>query len=505
MSEYLHGAYGDSQANGNRVSTESESAIVCIGTAPVNQIALGAGESYLVNEPKLIRNIAEAKKYFGYSDDWEKYTLCEAMHHFFETKGIGPLVFINVLDPTKAAHKATNATTVSKTPSGNSIIITGAEDAILDSLILQTAPAEGDPVVKVKGTDYTVSYNTAKKTITITGITNLGTDALTVIYNTVNPAAVTNADVIGTTDGLGTNTGIYAVKNVYQETGMIPAYMIAPGFSSIPAIHAAMVENSRKVNGHWDMWIFADLPITDGGTAITMDTARTWKTANGYNQENETVYFPMAEGTDGKYYHLSVIASANFLEILSENEGIPFHTASNTDAPIIARPWLGSGSVKKVFDDSIINEKLNQHGIASAAFVGGRWAIWGAHAADYNQEDADYVNVAETARMMLFYVSNDFQARRALDVDQPMTANDIASIVAEEQNRLDALVAMGALTYGEAALSAESLENSDVYSGDFLFEFRVTTTPLAKSLKAMVTWVDNGFATYFSTGESDVA
>ena len=62
MSEYLHGAYGDTQANGNRVAVESQSAIVCIGTAPVHQIALGTGETYPVNTPKLIYNIAEAKK-----------------------------------------------------------------------------------------------------------------------------------------------------------------------------------------------------------------------------------------------------------------------------------------------------------------------------------------------------------------------------------------------------------------------------------------------------------
>ena len=503
MSEYLHGAYGDTQANGNRVAVESQSAIVCIGTAPVHQIALGTGETYPVNTPKLIYNIAEAKKYFGYSDDWASYTLCEAMHHFFETKGIGPLVLINVLDP--AVHKANQKTTVSKTPANNRITITNAESAILESVVVKTAPEEGDPVVKVKNTDYTISYNIAKKSIVITGLTNLGTDALTVEYDTVTPASVTSADVIGATDGNGTNTGLYAIQNVYQLAGVIPAYLIAPGFSSVPAVHAAMYQNSQKVNGHWDMWMFSDLPIADGNTALTMDSAVTYKNANGYTHENETVYFPMVEGTDGRKYHLSVLAAANFLEILGENDGIPFHSASNTDAPIIAKLWLGTGSENKLYDDQKINEKLNKNGIASAAYVGGRWAIWGAHAADYNQDDADSVNVSETSRMMLFYISNDFQARRPRDVDKPMTANDIASIVAEEQARLDALIAMGALIYGQASLSAESLANSDVYSGDFLFEFRVTTTPLAKSLKAMVTWVDEGFSTYYSTGETEEA
>ena len=505
MSDYLHGAYGDTQANGNRVSVDSESAIVCIGTAPVHTIALGDGESYNVNKPVLVHNIAEAKKYFGYSDDWASYTLCEAMHHFFETKGIGPLVLINVLDPTRAAHKNTEATTVSKTPVNNIITIADAESAILDSVVVKTAPTEGEAQTKVKGTDYSIAYNTNKKTITITGITDLGTSALNITYNTIKADGVTSDDVIGSTDGMGTNTGIFAVKNVYQLTGVIPAYMIAPGFSSIPAIHAAMYQNSQKVNGHWDMWIFADLPIENNGTALTMAAAVTWKNANGYTHDNETVYFPMIEGTDGNKYHLSVIAAANFLELLGDNEGIPYHSASNTDAPIIAKLWMGANSTDKIFDDEIINENLNKNGIASAAFVGGRWAVWGAHAASYNQNDATYVNVAETAMMMLYYVSNDFQARRPVNVDQPMTANDIASIVAEEQNRLDALVAMGALIHGEASLDADSIANSDVYSGDFVFEFRVTTTPLAKSLKAVVTWVDDGFSTYFASGESDVA
>lgn len=503
MSEYLHGALAEWQANGNRVSTESEGTIVVIGTAPVQTLALASGETYNVNKPVLVHNIAEAKKCFGYSDDWAAYTLCEAMHHFFETKGVGPLVLINVLDPTKAAHKAGTATTVTKTPVNNIITIADAESAILESVEVKTTDEQ--PVVKVKGTDYAIGYNSAKKTITITGITSLGTNPLTITYNTVNAAGVSSDDVIGSTDDLGTNTGIYAVKNVYQLTGMIPAYMIAPGFSSIPAVHEVMCANSQKVNGHWDMWMFVDMPIADGSTPLTMNTAVTWKNTNGYNRENETVYFPMAAGTDGKKYHLSVLAAANFLELLSENEGIPYHSASNTDAPIIEKLWLGETGVNKVFDDEIINEKLNKNGIASAAFVGGRWAIWGAHAADYSQDNADSVNVAETNRMMLFYICNDFQARRPVDVDRPMTANDIASIVSEEQNRLDALKAMGALIYGEASLDAESLANSDVYSGDFVFEFRVTTTPLAKSLKAIVSWVDDGFSTYFATGESDVA
>ena len=102
--------------------------------------------------------------------------------------------------------------------------------------------------------------------------------------------------------------------------------------------------------------------------------------------------------------------------------------------------------------------------------------------------------------MMLYYISNDFQHRRVRDVDKPLSANDIQAIVAEEQTRLDALVKIGALTYANAFLNTDAIARSDMYNGDYMFTFDVTTTPLAKSLTALVNWVDDGFATYFAVG-----
>lgn len=99
---------------------------------------------------------------------------------------------------------------------------------------------------------------------------------------------------------------------------------------------------------------------------------------------------------------------------------------------------------------------------------------------------------------MLYYISNDFQKRRVLYVDQPLSPNDIKQIVSEEQTRLDALISIGALTYGNVVLNASEDTNSDII-GDWKFAFSVTTTPLAKSLTAVVTWTDDGFKTYYET------
>ncbi len=160
--------------------------------------------------------------------------------------------------------------------------------------------------------------------------------------------------------------------------------------------------------------------------------------------------------------------------------------------------YMGEDSTGRVYDDYLINNQLNKNGIASAAYVGGRWAIWGCHSADYSYEGGNQINVSETNRMMLYYISNDFQHRRTRDVDKPLTANDIKTIVAEEQTRLDALVKIGALTYGVVHLNAEADARSDIMNGDYSFTFNVTTTPLAKSLTAIVNWTDEGFVTYFA-------
>lgn len=495
---YKHGAYGQIQAVGSRVPNASRSAIVYIGTAPVHTLALGSGETYNVNKPVIVNNISEARQLFGYSDDWAKYTLCEAMHAHLENKGVGPLVLINVLDPTKTGHKGT-AGNVSKTPENGRIIIPSAEDIILDSVVIKTTGET--PTTKVKGTDYSIAYSIEKQTITIVELSSgsLGTAALAITYDTINAAGVTSEDVIGSSDGLGLNTGVFAVQNVYQVTGYIPSFLGAPGFSSIPSVHSAMYQNSQKINGHWDAYMFVDLPLTNNGTVLTLDTAVTYKNANGYTKPNETVYFPMAKGTDGAYYHLSVLAAANFQELLIAQDGVPYKTASNTDCSIIENLYTSASDTGRIYDDAIINAKLNKNGIASACYVGGRWAIWGASSADYDQNNGDSINVAETNRMMLYYISNDFQHRRTRDVDRPMTSNDLKTIAAEEQARLDALCKMGALLYGEVFLDASAKARSDIMNGDYAFTFNVTTTPLAKSLTAIVNWTDTGFITYFES------
>lgn len=485
MNEYLHGAFGRLTNAPNKVAKQSRNGFCYIGTAPVHTVEGGAEN---VNKPVLVNSIAEAKKLFGWSDDFAKYTLCEAMYAHLMLKGVGPIILINVLDTKK--HKAVSGGTESLTPKNGKIVIQTAADVILDSVKVQG---------KTKGEDFGIVYDSEKKIIVIGELKKgaLGSEALQVTYEKIDATKVTETDVIGASDGEGTNTGMYAVKNVYQMTGRIPAYILAPGFSSMPKVHEAMLANARQINGHFDAYLLVDMPIVDKSNPLKLSKAKEWKEENGYNKDGETVFFPLVKGVDGRTYHLSVLSAVNLQALLIENDGIPYMTASNTTCEIIKNLYLGEQSEGRIFDDEIINEHLNKHGIASAAFVGGKWVLWGCHSANYEFGANDPQSAADTNRMMLYYISNDFQERRANDVDKPMTKNDFEAIKAQEQARLDALVKTGMLSFGKVRGDVSEITGSDIVKGDYVFAFDITTTPLAKSVTALVNWTDEGFQHYF--------
>ena len=509
MSEYpypkfKHGAYGEIIADGVKLANNGNSpqAFVYFGTAPVGQVEGGGAN---VNKPIVCRGMSEAKKYLGYSDDWASYTLCEAMYVHFQQKGVGPVIFVNMLNP--STHKVSTAVTASLTPKNGRVTIAAAGDIIVDTLVVKKGSGQSETTL-VRGTDYSVKFDYVKMAAILEEITEgvFGADALSITYNKMDASAVTSTDVIGATDGYGLNTGLYVIENIYNLTGYIPAFIGAPGWSDVPAVHTAMGEVSREIGKHWNAFMYVDMPLTSGGSAITLSTAATWKNANGYTLDNEKVYFPMAKGTDGNKYHISVLAMANKQELVIANDGIPYMSDSNTVCSVIEDLYFGEGAsvAGRVYNDALINKCLNSNGIDSAAFVSGRWVIWGTYAGSYDQDNATSVNVFDTALQMLFYVTNDFQHRRNNDVDQPMPVNTIKSIVSEEQARVDALLGIGALTYGKVRLDLSPEAKSDIVGGDYRILFDVTTTPLGKSLTMVATWTADGFETYFLALE-DVA
>lgn len=126
MSQYKHGVY----------STELPTSIVpprivdtntvfAVGTAPVHE--LDPEKKQYVNEPRRYNSYTEFVEEMGWSDDWEKYTLCEIAESHFSKFNVGPLVCVNVFDP--QTHKTEETPDPSKVTAAD--IIGGIDEDTL--------------------------------------------------------------------------------------------------------------------------------------------------------------------------------------------------------------------------------------------------------------------------------------------------------------------------------------------------------------------------------------
>lgn len=84
---YTHGVY----------ISEVETAVVSPAEGYAGlPVVVGTSPKGPVNEPQLITRYEDAVEIFGYSDDWDKYTLCEFMYSQFVLFAQGPAVMITV-------------------------------------------------------------------------------------------------------------------------------------------------------------------------------------------------------------------------------------------------------------------------------------------------------------------------------------------------------------------------------------------------------------------------
>lgn len=480
---YKHGTYGEIGESVVTAVDKSETVTVYIGTAPVNLIR-GYDKKGIINEPFRIENI-NGKNTLGYSDNWEMFTLCEAIEaHFNNGKGnVGPIYVINVLDPD--THRKSGQTTASV------VFSDGKAEIESDTIILDTVAIED----KVEGTDYTLSYSNGKAIIKSTTITG------TVQVSYYEVTDVTEADIIGGVTEDGVYTGISVAERIYPVYGAIPTVYAAPKWSSTPGVYKALVSAAQQMNGHWYGFVIADIPVTES----TVQKAIQWKKSNGYNSMYSKVCWPMVSYA-GKKYHTSTLAVVEMMRNDMENDGIPMGTCSNKSISCDAQ-YFG-GATNQGFDISTGNT-LNASGITTVVAWDGTYQLWGPHTAGFETDadgnfkaDVDMLAIFDSNIRMQEYLLNEFQATWGTLVDEPMTIGLKDSILESEQERLDGLVASGALIGNPTVEFLES-ENTDedMLNGNFRWKFTDTPTPLGKSYTAKVVCTDSGYSALIATEE----
>lgn len=486
---YKHGAYGEITTSKVTDAKQGDVVAAYIGTAPINLIR-GYAEKDLVNMPIKVANMSDTQSKLGYSGDWDSFTLCEAFaQHFDNTVGnVGPIYVVNVLDPD--AHKKAEKTTTELTFSNKRAEFESA-DIILDTFAIADM---------VEGVDYSLAYNFAKGTVVVTLLTD-NASAKTCSYNTVDVSAVNEEDIIGQTTEDGQYTGLHAMKLIYQYHNAVLNLLAAPGWSQIPAVYKAMVGTVQKLNGHWDGFVNADIPLVDGdGEAInTIAKAIAWKEANGYTSELSKIYWPMVKDSSGRASHLSTVGQATMLRVDLNHDSVPFESPSNKEIMATVQ-YFGEGSKNKGFDQQTANS-LNEKGITTACFWGGKWVLWGPHTAAFTYNGSmDARAIFDVNIRMLMHITNGFQLRHGTKIDQPLTPQERDTILNAEKQELDTLTGIGALIGTPSVVFLETANPvSDMMNGDFVWDIDVTNTPPFKSGKARVGYTDEGFAAFFET------
>ena len=484
---YKHGTYGEFAQSVSAVAIESGTTVVYVGIAPVNLVR-GYATAGLVNKPIHLMSFTEAQEKMGYSADWQRFSLCEAFKlHFNNTAGnVGGIVAINVLDP--SVHRKSAVTTEALT------FVNGRATIESDSIILDTLVLAD----KVEGVDFTVSYDYTATKVIISSIGDKISGSVTATFSEIDTTSITAEAIIGGATADGAYTGLGAVELIYQTLGVIPNVIAAPGWSENPSVYEAMITAGTKINGHWDAFVVADIPIKDGENAIdTMAKAVEWAKSNGYDNERTKVCWPQAINTSGEIFHVSTLCAWRMQLVDATHNGIPMETPSNKPVPI-AKQYFGADSTNAGFDQSRGNT-LNANGITTIVYFGGAWVLWGGHTAAYKHGAvSDNRVIFDNSVRMMMHITNSFQQDWALTIDAPMTVALKDTIKQREQEKADALAAVGALI-GRPEVQFVQTANSisSLIEGDFVWDFSGTPAPQFKSGTIRVAYTTAGFTSYF--------
>lgn len=423
---------------------------VVVGTAPVNLVSDPS-----LHKPVLAMSFGEAAEKLGYSNNLSDFTLCEVMDTHFKLFNVGPVVFINVMDPTK--HKTT--VTDSEIPLSNGKATIQKEGILLDSLVVKSAPGASTPLIK--NTDYTAAFD-SNGLVVISAVSGgaITTGALTkvvVTYSHLDSSKVTNNDIIGGYDALtGKSTGIELINSVFPLLRLVPGVLIAPKFSKSTAVAAVMRAKVKNINGNFKAITIVDIDTT---VAPVYTDAVTVKNANSLVDSYQDVRWGDLKLGD-KEYHFSSQQAALIAYVDSTTGDIPFKSPSNKGLQMDA--LLANGLEVALGPDQA--EFLNANGINTALnFIGG-WKSWGNRTSAY-PGTTDVKDSFIAVRRMFNWIGNTLILSFWDNVDDPTNARLIDTFLDSSNIWLNGLSAQGALLGGRVEFREEENPLTDLLNG----------------------------------------
>ncbi|QDY81928.1 phage tail sheath family protein [Paenibacillus polymyxa] len=445
---------------------------VFFGAAPVN---MTQSRTSVTNKSILVSSMDEFEYYFGYSDDWASFPLCEAAFYFFEIAKLSPAVFINVLDPA-----TDNTTVVPAAATFTNGVYTAADSGVVNSTVI--VKSSDGATTYVAGTDYATTYDDNGKTVVTIipgGTIPANTTVLQVGYSKLDPSKVTAAKIIGGENSTtGVRTGLEVIEEVFLTTRLVPNLLVAPGWSSDPTVYAAMVAKSLNINGLFEAHVIADLDASERYINLV-----NWKNDNRYTSPYSFNVWPKAK-YDDVTYHMSVVAAARAVATDADNGGMPFESPSN----------------KAIFADSLVMEDgseayvpfnqanyLNNNGIVTGLNMGNGWRLWGNRTAAFPAlTDAQRAFIP--VRRMFSWVKNNIVIQYWNKIDGSLNNRLIGEITDDVNFWLNGLVAAGALLGGRIEYRVSDNPISKLEDGILTYRLFITPPSPAQDIEFIVTY-----------------
>ena len=450
------------------------------GTAPVH---LTEDPGAYVNKPVICYEYSEAVAAFGYSAEWDKYTLSEVMYSESQLYNVAPIVFVNVLDPSK--HKTAVAEKAVPLVNG---VATIADSVIKSSLKVK----DGIGGTKlVEGEDYTAEWNDDGELVItdIAGGADSGLAAFAVSYDRVDASKVTKADIIGGIGTSGEAKGLELAGSIYTLFSMVPGILAAPGWTHYPEVASVMKAKALSLCGLFRCIVLTDV---DTGACRSYSAVNAWKNANSYTGTNQVVCWPCARNGDN-VFHMSTHMLGAIGRMDYANQDVPYQSPSNIEMQATGLCLADGTEIALTLEQA---NMLNGQGIVTGLNFNGGWKTWGNYTGAY-PSTTDPKDVFICVRRMFDWQYQTFILTYWQKVDKPLTKVLIKNIVDSEQIRLNGLTARGFLLGGDIKFLESENPLTDLLQGIIRFHVYITPPVPAQEIDAILEYDVNNFSSLF--------
>lgn len=462
---YRHGVYISEVPTSILPPVVSEAAVpVVFGTAPINMAEdMGAA----TNRPILVYNYQEAVEKLGFVPaDPEtgifEFTLCEFMRSHFALFASAPVVFVNVLDPEEHSELVEDEQV---TLINDRVSLRAG--TLLDEVIVKS---DDGTTTYVAGDDYDLTFGAGGEVVInrIDGGAISENAQLSVTYSYLAPNKVTSADIIGGIDpNTGLPTGLELLEQVFPRFRIVPGQVLAPQYSTDPAVAAVMAAKASNINGHFKAISLTDIPTVE---VADYTEAPAWKNENNVTSEQQVACWPMVKMGDEKF-HLSTQLAGVICRTDAANSDVPYKSPSNENLQATAT-ILRTGDEVYLGPNSAAY--LNGEGIVTGLnFIGG-WKAWGNRTAAY-PGNSDPKDAFIAIRRMFNWIGNTLILTFWQKVDDPLSRRQIDTVIDSANIWLNGLASQGFILGGRVEFLESENPITDLMDG--ISRFHVYVTP----------------------------